>query len=152
VHGKERIEIEDIEPQGTDAVQLRFSDGHTGTYAWPDLHELGRNYEQHWQAYEQQLERHNLSRDAGRPAGPIHIRVLYFIKLAKIAGREGETLEIPERVNSVEALLAWLRERGPEWQEAFADDAVQVTVNKQFAEPFTLIEQGDEVAIVPRTR
>jgi molybdopterin converting factor small subunit len=35
-------------------------------------------------------------------------------------------------------------------QESFADDKVQVTVNRQFAEPYTLIEHGDEVAIVPK--
>ena len=151
VHGKQRVEIEHIEPQGTESVELRFSDGHTGSYSWGALHELGRNYEQHWQAYERQLRRHNLSRGA-HSEGPVHIRVLYFIQLARLAGRDGETVEIPERVNSVAALLAWLRERGPDWQEAFADGAVQVTVNKHFAEPFTLIEQGDEVAIVPRTR
>jgi len=52
----------------------------------------------------------------------------------------------------VETLLAWLRKKGPRWAEEFADDRVQVTVNRQFAEPYTLIEQGDEVAIVPRPK
>ncbi len=36
------------------------------------------------------------------------------------------------------------------WKAAFAGDKVQVTVNKHFAEPYTLVEHGDEVAIVPR--
>ena len=42
--------------------------------------------------------------------------------------------------------------RGDGWNEAFADDRVQVTVNKHFAELFTLVEDGDEAALVPRTR
>jgi DUF971 family protein/molybdopterin converting factor small subunit len=152
VHGKERVEIEHIEPQGTDALELRFNDGHTANYSWPRLHELGLNYEQNWQSYEQQLREHNISRSPARGEGRVRIRLLYFIQLARIAGKDGETVEIPPDVSDVESLLDWLRRRGPEWEEAFADDKVQVTVNKQFAEPFTLIEQGDEVAIVPQTR
>ena len=41
---------------------------------------------------------------------------------------------------------------GVSWEEAFADDRVQVTVNRQFSEPYTLIEHGDEVAFVPRPK
>jgi molybdopterin converting factor small subunit len=31
-----------------------------------------------------------------------------------------------------------------------ADNTVEVTVNKHFAEPFTPLDQDDEVAFVPR--
>jgi molybdopterin converting factor small subunit len=54
-------------------------------------------------------------------------------------------------VTHVESLLAWLGGRQPGWQEAFAPGKVQVTVNRHFAEPYTLVEDGDEVAIVPRS-
>ena len=84
------------------------------------------------------------------PDGRVTIRLLYFIQLAKLAGRDEEEIEIPESVTDVETLLAWLRNRRQGWQEAFRADKVQVTVNRHFAEPFTLIEHGDEVAIVPR--
>ena len=30
------------------------------------------------------------------------------------------------------------------------DDIVTVTINKSFAKPFTILEEGDEVAIVPK--
>ena len=39
--------------------------------------------------------------------------------------------------------------RGEHWDRVFADNAVQITVNKQFAELFTKLEDGDEVAFVP---
>jgi DUF971 family protein/molybdopterin converting factor small subunit len=153
VHGKDSVDITHIEPQGTEALQLEFSDGYTGSYAWSVLHQLGVNYEQNWQAYLDALRAQDLTRGAGRPAGGdgrVIIKLLYFIQLATLAGKDGEEIQIPESVSNVQTLLAWLRKRGPEWAEACADDEVQVTVNKHFAEPFTLIEHGDEVAIVPR--
>ena len=67
-----------------------------------------------------------------------------------MTGRDEEDVEIPESVTDVETLLAWLRTRRDAWREPFADDKVQVTVNKHFAESYTLLEHGDEVAIVPR--
>ena len=46
-------------------------------------------------------------------------------------------------------LLVWLARREEDWAPYLAEDQVRVTVNKQFAEPFTRLEEGDEVAIVP---
>ena len=76
--------------------------------------------------------------------------MLYFIGLALVSGKDDEDLSLPASVTNVASLLAWLRKRGDDWDEAFTEECVQVTVNKHFAEPFTLIESGDEVAIVPR--
>lgn len=152
VYGKERVDIANIEPQGSSLLQLDFDDGYTGSYSWNTLHELGVNYEQNWQAYLQKLKDNDLKRGEGRAAGAdgkVTIKLLYFIQLANVTGRDEEDVEIPESVTNVETLLAWLRKRRDEWNDAFADDKVQVTVNKHFAEPYTLVEHGDEVAIVP---
>ena len=154
VHGKERVNISQIEPQGSYAIRIHFDDGHdTGIFSWGTLHELGKNYESHWQDYLGRLEQYGLTRGEGRATGDdgrVTIKLLYFIHLAKISGKDEEEITIPDSVSNVETLLAWLRRRGPSWNEPFADDRVQVTVNRQFAEPYTLIEHGDEVAIVPR--
>ena len=153
VHGKERVEITTIEARGTAALQLEFDDGCSGSYSWDTLHDLGIHYEHNWHDYLQQLAQHDLQRNAGRAAGTdgrIVVRLLYFIQLAKLAGRDEEDVELPGSVTNVETLLAWLRSRSEHWSEDFADDRVQVTVNKHFAEPFTLLEHGDEVALVPR--
>ena len=96
-----------------------------------------------------------MSRGEGRATdedGKVTIKLLYFIQLAKISGRDEEDIVLPDAVTNVETLLAWLRRRGAAWNEPFADDKVQVTVNRQFAEPYTLIEHGDEVAIVPKPK
>ena len=155
VHGKDSVDITHVAPQGTEALQLDFSDGCTGSYTWSVLHQLGVNYQQNWKAYLDLLQKHGLTRGADRAAGAdgqVSIRLLYFIQLAKLAGKDGETVQIPAAVTSVADLLAWLRKRGPEWAEACADDKVQVTVNKHFAELFTRVDHGDEVAIVPRVK
>ena len=153
VCGKEMVDIASIEPQGTSLLQLDFDDGCTGSYSWNTLHELGVNYDRNWQAYLQKLKDNNLKRGEGRAAGAdrkVTIKLLYFIQLANVTGRDEEDVEIPESVTNVETLLAWLRKRRDTWKEPFADDKVQVTVNKHFAELYTLVEHGDEVAIVPR--
>ncbi len=84
--------------------------------------------------------------------GKVHIKLVYFIELAKLSGKDEEEVIIPDSVTNVETLLAWMRERGESWKERYADDRVQVTVNRQFSEPYTLIEHGDEVAFVPRPK
>ncbi|QKT03669.1 DUF971 domain-containing protein [Ectothiorhodospiraceae bacterium 2226] len=54
--GKENVNITNIEPVGTYAVQLHFDDGHnTGIYSWETLYTLGVNQERLWDEYLQNL-------------------------------------------------------------------------------------------------
>jgi len=153
VHGKERVNISLLEPQGGYAIKLSFDDGHdTGIFSWGTLYDLGKNYTANWQHYLERLEKYGLSHGQGKVTdaqGHVVIKLVYFIQLAKIAGKDEEEIAIPDTVTNVETLLKWMRRRGNDWQEAFEDARVQVTVNKQFAEPYTLVEHGDEVAFVP---
>jgi len=156
VSGKQRVNISSIEPQGNYALRIIFDDGHdSGIYSWETLYELGKQYKTRWGEYLKNLHKYGLSRGDGREtdaAGQVMINLVYFIELAKIAGKDEEEVVIPESVTNVETLLAWMRKRGSRWEQAFANDRLQVTVNKQFAEPYTLIEHGDEVAFVPVPR
>lgn len=155
LHGKDTVEIVHLEPHGTSSLRLEFSDGYAGNYAWSTLHQLGVTYAHSWQAYLDALQAQGVKRGRGRAVGTdgrVMVRLLYFIQLAKLAGKDAEHVQIPQSVTNVETLLAWLRERGEDWSQSFADDRVQVTVNKHFAEPYTLVEHGDEVALVPRTK
>lgn len=66
VAGKREVGIDGVEPVGHYAVALRFSDGHsTGLYTWAYLHQLGREHEARWAAYEAALAAAGLARDAG---------------------------------------------------------------------------------------
>jgi len=156
VHGKQMVNISMLDPQGTYALKITFDDGHdTGIYSWSTLYELGKAYEANWQKYLKRLEKYDLSRGDARVTdneGKVVIKLLYFIELARISGKNEEEITVPESVTNVETLLVWMRKRGERWRDAFEDNHLQVTVNKQFSEPYTLIEHGDEVAFVPRPR
>ncbi|MCW5586215.1 MAG: DUF971 domain-containing protein [Chromatiales bacterium] len=154
--GKENVNIDRIEPQGTYAVRISFDDGHdTGIYSWETLYDLGINQEIYWQAYLERLAAAGYDREGRRLAGADtsqrQIRLLYFAYLANKMRKESEDLTPPESVETVEQLLAWLRRVKGDRGYLFADANVRVTVNKQFAEPFTRLDPGDEVAIVPNS-
>jgi DUF971 family protein len=62
--GKREVGIEEIEPVGSYAVKLRFSDGHeTGIYSWDYLYELGTKRDSNWNTYLKRLDAAGKSRD-----------------------------------------------------------------------------------------
>src|SRR3989304_4087434 len=62
--GKRNIEIADVEPEGSYAIQISFSDGHdTGIYSWGLLYELGMRRDEMWQHYLKRMEEAGASRD-----------------------------------------------------------------------------------------
>lgn len=148
VVGKENVNITAIEPQGYYAVRLVFDDGHeTGIYSWDTLYQLGMQYEQNWQTYLQQMQAFGYQRQ--ERAGAKKVQILYFAHLATKLRRETEILELPSQVANVTDLLNMLSRRKPGTAPLFAADQVRVTVNRQFAEPFTRLEDGDEIGLVP---
>ncbi len=55
--GIEKVNIDQIEPVGNYAIVLHFDDEHnTGIYSWETLYNLGRNYDQYWQQYLDELK------------------------------------------------------------------------------------------------
>lgn len=61
--GKKDVEIRQVEPVGSYAVQPTFSDGHsTGIYSWDYLYQLGMEQEARWAGYLRQLEAAGASR------------------------------------------------------------------------------------------
>ena len=152
---KINVNITSIEAQGNYALRLFFDDSYDqGIYSWETLYDLGQNYEQYWADYLAALEQHGLTRGEkpntheGRP----QIKILYFMDKLIEFTREEEELELPDNVNTIGELLSVLRQRGMRWKRNFADDSIQFTVNKEFAELFTIIEQGDEIALIPKAR
>jgi len=150
VTGKEEVNIERIEQQGQYALRLVFDDGHdTGIYSWDTLYELGQKREENWAAYLAKLQELGIERTES--TGPRRIRVLYFAYLVQKLRKQSEELELPEKVQDVTGLLEFLRRRKGEAAPLFADDNLRVTVNRQFAEPFTPLADGDEVSLTPVT-
>jgi len=61
--GKREIEIRQVEPVGSYAIQPTFSDGHaTGIYSWEYLYQLGIEHDARWGGYLKQLEAAGASR------------------------------------------------------------------------------------------
>ena len=61
--GKQQVSIEKIEPVGTYAVQLHFSDGHnTGIYSWDILYDYGLHQNEMWETYLKRLQEAGASR------------------------------------------------------------------------------------------
>ena len=152
---KAQVSISNIEYQGNYALRIYFNDGHkTGIYSWQRLHDLGKNYEIYWKEYCQNLQDHNYSRhlstDRNKNPTSKTIHLLYFMHLAELTETTAETVTLPAEVNTVDSLLTHLGKRHVSWQPVFNFKNVQVTINKQFAELFTPIEENDEIAIVPR--
>jgi len=75
-------------------------------------------------------------------------RILYFAYLVDKLGRAQEDLTLPASVQDVRGLLAQLRTRGGVWEQALAEDKVQVLVNKQFSTAETKITDDQVIAIV----
>jgi DUF971 family protein len=64
VYGKRLVSITKIEPIGTYAARIIFSDGHsTGLFTWAYLAKLGENQTTLWQAYLEKLKAENRKRD-----------------------------------------------------------------------------------------
>lgn len=62
--GKKNVEITAVEPVGSYAVQLAFSDGHTtGIYSWDLLYDYGARQQQLWAEYLAKLKAAGASRE-----------------------------------------------------------------------------------------
>lgn len=63
--GKRDVGIKAVEPVGSYAVKLVFTDGHdTGLYSWQTLYDLGEHQEAYWQDYLDRMAKAGASRDA----------------------------------------------------------------------------------------
>ena len=72
--GKKNVEITAIEPVGTYAVNMTFSDGHdSGIYSWGYLYDLGMNQTGLWEDYLQRMQAAGASREPVTDS-PIPIR------------------------------------------------------------------------------
>jgi DUF971 family protein len=64
--GKKEVDITRVEPVGSYAIQLCFSDGHdTGIYSWDLLYQYGAQQETMWRQYLERMEQAGASREPG---------------------------------------------------------------------------------------
>lgn len=78
------------------------------------------------------------------------MRLLYFAWLRAKIGTAEEELSLPSQVHDVNALLEWLKSRGPGYAEALKNPKmIRVAVNQEYVGPDHRLRDGDEVAIFP---
>jgi molybdopterin synthase sulfur carrier subunit len=78
------------------------------------------------------------------------VKLLYFAWLKQKIGIGAEEVTLPDEVNDVAGVVAWLKTRGDNYATALKDDAiVRVAVNQTYAKPDTTVSNGDEVALFP---
>jgi molybdopterin synthase sulfur carrier subunit len=78
------------------------------------------------------------------------VKVLYFAWLRQKVGAGEEDVAPPAAVNTVAALVAWLKAKSPQHAAAFANiQAVRVAINQEFADWNAPIAEGDEIAFFP---
>jgi sulfur-carrier protein len=78
------------------------------------------------------------------------VKLLYFAWLKQKIGIDAEEVTLPDDVNDVAGVIAWLKTRGDKYATALKDDAVvRVAVNQTYAKPDTPVSDGDEVALFP---
>ncbi len=80
----------------------------------------------------------------------MRVKILYFAALREAVGIAGETVELPDGVDTPGRLRAWLRTRGDAWATALADGRpVRAAVDQAMADPDTAFADGAEVAFFP---
>lgn len=78
------------------------------------------------------------------------MRLLYFAWVRTKIGIGEEEVPLPADVGTVDALLAWLRTRGPGYRDALAHaGAIRVAVNQDYADPADPVCDSDEIAVFP---
>lgn len=78
------------------------------------------------------------------------MRILYFAWLRERVGVGEEQIAPPADVQTVGALLDWLRGRSDGHAAALADPrVVRVAVNQEYARAEDAVKAGDEVALFP---
>jgi DUF971 family protein len=69
--GKKDIDITQVEPVGSYAVQLVFSDGHdSGLYSWDYFYSLGMQQDEKWRHYLQRIKEAGATREPGAAFTP----------------------------------------------------------------------------------
>ena len=78
------------------------------------------------------------------------VTILYFARLRETLGIAAEEIALPEGVESLGALRAWLVRRGDAWARALDETTnVRTAVNQDMVSNDVPIGDGDEIAFFP---
>jgi molybdopterin synthase sulfur carrier subunit len=78
------------------------------------------------------------------------VRLVYFAWVREKVGCGGEDVELPAGVTTVAELVDWLKERGPQYADAFArPQVIRTALDKVHVKPSTALGGAREIAFFP---
>ncbi len=78
------------------------------------------------------------------------MKILYFAWVREKVGRAEDRMEVPPEVKTVADLIAYLKTRGPEYEEAFAQaQVIRAALDRTHVKPDALIAGAREIAFFP---
>ena len=78
------------------------------------------------------------------------VKLLYFAWVREKIGKAEEIVDLPVDLATVADLFAWLKNRGPEYAEAFArPGVVRAAIDKRHVQPGSPIAGAREIALFP---
>lgn len=80
----------------------------------------------------------------------MNITILYFARIKEVVNYSSEQVELPDDVETIIALKAWLSGRGETWKKLFnGGGVVRAAINHALVDDLATFEDGDEVAFFP---
>jgi sulfur-carrier protein len=77
-------------------------------------------------------------------------RLLYFAWVKEKTGIASEDVELPESAGTVADVIAWLKTRGPEFENAFAQsETIRAAIDQTHARVDASIAGAKEIAFFP---
>ena len=78
------------------------------------------------------------------------VKILYFAWVREKIGKADEALDLPDNVETVADLVGWLKQRGPEYADAFAGPGVvRAALDQQHVRPDASLRGVREIAFFP---
>jgi sulfur-carrier protein len=78
------------------------------------------------------------------------VKILYFSWLREKVGKGEEIVDLPADVGTVADVVAWLRTRGPEYEDAFSrPKVVRAALDQVHVQPATSLRGAREIAFFP---
>lgn len=80
----------------------------------------------------------------------MRVKLLYFAWVREKVGKAEEQIELPAGIGTIAELVAWLKQRGPEYAEAFQrSEVIRAAVDRTHVRPAASIVGATEIAFFP---
>jgi sulfur-carrier protein len=80
----------------------------------------------------------------------MRVKLLYFAWVREKTGKAEEDVDLPAGVDTIAELVAWLKQRGPEYAEAFRRaEVIRAAIDRTHVRPGARIAGASEIAFFP---